>query len=101
MPHRSIPECMVTDPYGAITITKSPFRANGTYMMHVEVIGVDNPRNIFTLKTVPKIDFIFTNESSNSEGKTLIVPEFSSSLVSLIIVAGLAGIVIMTVKVRA
>lgn len=83
------------EPLHPITIANFPFVANETYMMHIEVIRVDAPRNIFTPETAPKVDFIFsTNENPDSEGKVLVVPEFSP-LVSLAIMAALMGIVVM------
>jgi hypothetical protein len=84
-----------------ITITNFPVAANKIYIMHVEVFGTDNPHSIYTPEQTPKVDLIFgTNENPNSEGKVLIVPEFGS-LVSLVIMAGITGIIIMAAKVRA
>jgi len=88
-------------PNDSITITNFPFVVNRTYSMHVEVMGVDNPRNIFIPEYSPKVDFVFsTNEFPSSEGKVLIVPEFGSVALVSVITAGAIGIMVVGGRIK-
>jgi len=89
-------DALTAEPNDTIKIVNFPFVVNRTYNMHVEVMGVDNPRNIFVPEYAPKVDLVFsTNEISNSEGKVLIVPEFGSAVILSVITAGAIGTMVV------
>lgn len=94
-------DAWIPDAYDRITITNFSMTVNKTYVMHIEVFGIDKPKNIFEPEKAPKVDFSINSENSDAEGKILIVPEFSSSFASLAIFAGLVGAIIMTARRRA
>ena len=79
----------VSDPDGRISINNFPFAADKNYLMHIEVIGIDNIRNILSDKETPSVDVLFgssgvidNNKTGNiATGNVLLVPEFGSSFI--------------------
>ena len=49
-------DAAVADPGGNISVKGPVFREGGLYHFHIEIFGVDNPRNIFNATGGPKFD---------------------------------------------
>jgi hypothetical protein len=92
----------VSDPNGRISINNFPFEAGKTYLMHMEVIGIDNIRNIFSDKETPRVDVLFGSVGAGDSDKTgnfvtgniILVPEFGSYIVLAISVVSMIAPVV-------
>lgn len=90
----------VNPAFGNITINM-PLEPNSTYLMHLDVIGLDNIRNLFAQDQVPSVDIYFNIDDADRgkvelvPGKLVVVPEFPYHVVLIVSVA-IGSIVVMS-----
>lgn len=67
-----------------------PLETNLTYLMHIEIIGIDSPRGLLNPEQVPSVDIYFnTNEDDSGKvmlvpGELVVVPEFPYHVVLIV-----------------
>ena len=83
----------VADPAGNATMRGLSFDKDTMYHVHVDILTVDNIRNLFASYKMPKTDFYFSGDMPSSVGEVRVVPEFPIAMT--ILAAALGALVIL------
>lgn len=83
-----------------IVISSSEIDQNKTYDIHVEILGFDSIRNLIPPDEIPRADFVWSPATSGMPDRVLIVPEFGTSIVVLVMAAAITGVMVAARRFR-